>query len=232
MANFIKIGCIRVDKDYKDPESKIYGRLTTIGPRFLLPRGKKVYHRAYVVCQCECGSCTVVDSLKLKSGHTQSCGCLQSERTSAANTKHGMRDVPEYTVWNNMRRRCNYKGSGRYYCYGARGITVCPEWDNIDDGFQNFYNHMGPRPSPRHEIERKNVNGNYCPENCCWLPKEDQARNKRATVNITYNDKTQCVTAWAEELGVNAETLYSRIKSGWSVEKVLTTPVKKRTVAK
>ncbi len=129
-------------------------------------------------------------------------------------------DIPEYKVWQGMRDRCLNSGADCYPRYGGRGIRICERWDS----FQNFYADMGPRPSSTHSIERKDNTGNYCPENCCWATKKDQGRNKRSNRNITYQGKTQCIAAWAEEFGVNPAMIWFRLSRGWTPEKAISTP--------
>jgi hypothetical protein len=82
----------------------------------------------------------------------------------------------EYRIWAGIKQRClNPKGTA-YHDYGGRGIRVCERWAS---SFENFYADMGARPTPRHSIERKNVNGDYRPDNCFWATPDVQARNKR-----------------------------------------------------
>lgn len=224
MSEYIVTHGIRIAKDFI-PET--FGRLTTVGPRFMLPIGKKGIKRPYQVCKCECSEVyRLVLVGSLTSGKTKSCGCYHSEQTIKSRTKHGKRYSLTYRSRDAMIQRCTNPKDKSYPDYGGRGITVHPDWLDVQMGFQNFYDDMGPRPSARHEIERKDVNGNYCPENCEWVTREQQARNKRNNKIITYEDKTQCLAAWAEETGIKRETISARLHRGWSVEKALTTQAK------
>lgn len=135
--------------------------------------------------------------------------------------RHGKRQLPEYQVWLRMKGRCHTKTDKRYELYGARGIKVCKAWRN---SFETFYNDMGPRPSDKHLLERKDNNKGYSPDNCTWATYHEQSRNKRNNVNISFRGKTQCVTDWAKETGISKGTIRQRINNGWSVEKALTVP--------
>ncbi len=224
MSEYIVVHGIRIAKDFT-PET--FGRLTTVGPRFMLPVGTGRKRRPKQVCQCACGNMSVACHNGLVSGKSRSCGCLQKEFTANINKNHGMCKAPEYRVWQAMKDRCYRKNSLDYPDYGGRGITVCDRWLEPDgQGFINFLADMGPRPSRKHSIERDDVNGNYCPENCRWATIEEQARNRRTNVNLTYNGKTQCLTDWSKETGLSHSTLRNRMKAGWSVEKILTHPAK------
>ncbi len=227
MSDYIVIHGIRIAKDFV-PET--FGRLTTVGPRFMLPHGKQGKSASRQVCKCTCGALLVVARSSLVTGNSISCGCFHREISSIIGknrAKHGMRKTPEYGVWSDMKKRCNNPNSFAYPDYGKRGISVCPEWDNANDGFQNFIAFMGPRPSTKHEIERKDNDGNYCPENCKWATRTEQTRNQRSNVNVTHNGKTQCLTAWAEELGMPYKTLWYRLTSGWTVDEAFSRPLKK-----
>lgn len=136
---------------------------------------------------------------------------------------HGLSGTPEYRVWVDMRRRCYNVKCKHYDNYGARGIIICDRWFN---SFENFYSDMGPRPSKKHSIDRIDVDGNYCPENCRWATKLEQDRNKRKTRFIDYNGKQTPVCELAEQFDIDRTTLFDRLERGWDIEKALTTPAR------
>lgn len=193
------------------------GRLTGIKPI-----GKDKNNSVLWECLCDCGNTAILRAALLKNGHTKSCGCLQRERASKACTTHGMRFSPEWRTWRHIKDRCYNPNTERYPHYGGRGIKVCDRWLN---SFENFYADMGKKPEG-YSIERINIDGDYSPENCKWIALRDQANNKKNNKFVTFKGKTQTVAQWAEELGFNKQTLYSRLNGyGWSVEKSLTTPI-------
>lgn len=93
-----------------------------------------------------------------------------------------------------MKRRCFDPKCHKYKNYGSRGITICDRWLDPVNGFQNFLSDIGPRPSKGYSIERIDVNGNYTPENCKWIPIKEQSYNKTNTyvipIGTTYNSLT------------------------------------------
>jgi len=133
-------------------------------------------------CKCICGKTLRVRETNLKAGHTNSCGCLRDENRDKAVTTHGLRNTPEYTSWNGIKKRCYNPVTDGFENYGGRGIAVCARWKN---SFENFYEDMGPKPSKQHSIDRIDNNGNYTPENCKWSTILEQADNKR-TVRWFY----------------------------------------------
>lgn len=224
MSNYIVVNGIRIASDF-EPET--FGRLTTIGPRFLLPRKHdKIRKDAHQVCQCECGTCKVVATRSLKEGGTTSCGCRQMDKNTERLTKHGDYGSLEYQSWNGAKNRCCNKQNKGYPRYGGRGIQMCDRWLDPENGYANFLADMGRRPSTKHSLDRIDVNGDYCPENCRWATITEQNRNTRAVRNLTYKGKTQCCTAWAEEYGISVAALYGRLEAGWDIEKALTYPVR------
>ena len=179
---------------------RVYSRLTVIDYA-----GKKSGHY-YWDCICKCESRRIVDGGDLRSGHTQSCGCYQKERTSEATTTHGMRSTPEYESWAHMKARCYNKSGKDYIRYGARGITVCDRWRN---SFENFYADMGDKPSPDLSIDRIDNNGNYSIDNCRWATKREQAINRRMrctnTSGITGVYWKKETNKWASAININGK---------------------------
>jgi hypothetical protein len=123
-----------------------------------------------------------------------------------------------------MKARCYRKQSKDYKDYGGRGIKVCDRWLG-DSGFENFFEDMGRRPSSDHSLDRIDVNGNYCLENCRWATISEQANNKRNNRNITYKGKTQNITQWGLEVGISETTLRYRLDRGWDIERAFTEPL-------
>lgn len=141
--------------------------------------------------------------------------------------KHGLNETRIYKTWVRMKVRCYNQNHDRYKNYGGRGITVCDEWKN---DFKKFYEWaMKNGYSDDLTIDRIDVNGNYEPSNCRWITNKEQCNNRRNNHFITYNGKTQTVSEWAEEIGLDYNTLLVRInRLHWDIEKALTTPLRGR----
>jgi hypothetical protein len=151
----------------------------------------------------------------------------------AVSRKHMMSHSPEYEVWGAILSRCFNKNTESYPSYGGRGITVCKRWQ---ESFQNFYEDMGPRPTAKHSIDRKENNGHYScgtceqcvangwPANCHWATMKVQSRNKRSNHKLTHNGETLTLMDWSIKTGIAFHTLSRRLTRGWTVEKALTTP--------
>jgi hypothetical protein len=200
---------------FKNLEGQIFGRLTVVSYA-----GKSNSKKSLWTCICECGNETTVMTFELTSTGTRSCGCLRKD----VHTTHGKCTSQEYRSWSAMLQRCCNENSESFARYGGRGILVCERWQN---SFENFLADMGCLPSKNHSIEREDNNGNYCIENCRWATRVEQARNTKRNRMLTHDGRTQCLAAWAEELGLHSRTLHNRIVRGkWSVERALTTPVK------
>lgn len=199
-------------KPHKDLTAQKFGRLTVL----------KYLGESKWLCKCDCGNYSTPIGYRLKNGITKSCGCLQRDIVSKQSTKHGMSDKRIYSIWRNMKQRCSNPNATKYEIYGGKGIEVCNEW--LD--FMNFYNWaMANGYNDNLSIDRIDGNKGYTPENCRWVTYKVQGNNTEQNHILTYKGKTQNVTQWAEELGIDSNTLNTRISRGWNIEKALTTPV-------
>lgn len=178
-------------------------------------------------CLCICGKTHYLLRDSLIRGHTKSCGCLTQAYRKEASVRKGpsASSKPEYAVWAQMKQRCQNPNCPMFYLYGARGIGVCPEWQN---SFQQFLFDLGPRPSSRHSLDRVDNCSGYSPSNCRWATAKQQSRNTRRTLFLTLSGVTKSMSDWAEtlhvELGLTIVTIRQRKKRGWTDTRTLTTP--------
>ena len=128
------------------------------------------------ICDCDCGKTVTIVGSNLKSSMSKSCGCLRDDKLLDRVTTNGLRYTPEYGVWLNMKDRCNNSNALDYHYYGGRGIKLCVEWEH---DFTAFYKDMGERPVKGYQIDRRDSNLGYCKDNCRWIPKLINDRNKR-----------------------------------------------------
>ena len=178
-------------------------------------------------CQCDCGNITYVSSGNLKSGHAISCGCAGSRNTiGRRSTTHGMTHTRLHSIWAGMKRRCYNSHEANYLDYGGRGIKMCPEWK---ESFEAFYNwSITHGYSKKLSIDRIDVNGDYSPDNCKWSTEIEQSNNRRNSVFIAYNGKTQTLAEWCREFDVPYYLFHNRLRRGWSVERTFTEPSRER----
>lgn len=134
-----------------------------------------------------------------------------------------------WRIWNGMKRRCLRPNEPRYKDYGGRGITIAPEWLNFDNFAEWALAHGY---TDELTIERVDVNGNYCPENCKWATMEEQRKNTRETLWVEYHGETVRLQDLVETAVVSYDTVHDRIyKRGWDIELALTTPSDKDRVS-
>lgn len=182
-------------------------------------------------CRCECGTVADVIENNLARGKSKSCGCYQREVTVERSTKHGHAgrgsNSPEYWSWLGMRDRCYDSRHKDYHRYGGRGIKVCDRWLG-DRGFINFIADMGEKRTPDLTLDRREVDGDYAPENCRWADRDTQIENRSVTLWFEFEGRRLTLKQWAEEIGCGYDTLYNRLVTlGWSVEKAIMTPIRK-----
>ncbi len=184
--------------------------------------------RRTAVCLCDCGRRTTVFIANLRNGHTLSCGCLKAQGTTAT---HGMSKTRLYTKWSGMISRCEDSKGASYRHYGGRGITVCQEWRKSFVAFRDWALANGYREGLT--IERKDVNGNYEPGNCTWIPRAQQAHNKQSSQRLTYDGRTLTLAQWTRDpvCSVSVAAIQYRLRVGKTPEIAVTAPVRSRARA-
>jgi len=197
---------------------QVFGRLSVVAVVSKAAHGKTV-----LKCMCSCGKETQTTVQCLLRGWTKSCGCLR-RGGGTGNRTHGMCSSITYVSWRSMVQRCTNRRNPRYHDYGGRWITVCDGWLK----FENFYKDMGPRPSKDHSLDRKDNDGPYCKDNCRWATKKEQNNNQRNSRLVTHSGETRTVSQWAASVGMHTSVLVRRLNLGWTMDKALTEPVKKR----
>lgn len=201
-----------------DLTGKSFGRLVVL---HRMPKSHGNSNTRWL-CLCECGTERVVAGSSLRSGDTYSCGCLRRETTAARNRTHGRSRSKVYTAWISIRDRCYNKADSRYHDYGGRGITVCRRWN---DSFESFLEDVGEPPTPKHSIDREDVNGNYEPGNVRWSTPTEQANNTRSNRVYTFRGETRSLAEWARILGFKYRCLYSRVvRDGIDFEEAVSYP--------
>lgn len=123
----------------------------------------------------------------------------------------------EYNAWRHALSRCRNPNTHQFKDYGGRGIKVCERWLV----FANFLADMGPKPTPKHTIDRINNDGNYEPGNCRWATRKENNNNTRRSRRIEFNGERLTLQAWAERVGITAGTMHTRLKT-WPLDKALT----------
>ena len=191
----------------KDLTGRRFGKLTVIEYK-----GSNKGTGSLWLCKCDCENEKIITSRNLLNGTCKSCGCYFKE--NPPHITHNLYYTKLHNIWIGMKSRCYNQNNKRYKTYGAKGIVVCDEWQE----FQTFYNwamnHGYNSNAKRGEctIDRIDVNGNYCPENCRFITIKKQQRNKTNTRYINYNDKIYCLAELAEMLNLNYKYLWQKLK--------------------
>lgn len=212
-SNTVKLG-----QNCKDITGQSFGRITV-----LRPAGRNRFRHIMWHTICTCGNGLIVSGKSLRNGKTTSCGCYHRERMIECNTTHGKSDAPEYRAWCGMKSRTLNQNEPNHKHYGGRGITVSDRWMR---SFPDFLLDMGPRPSPKHSIDRINNDGNYEPGNCRWATQREQCNNKRSNRRLKYNGEHLTISEWARRFGIRPQSIIDRLdRLGWTIEAALTSPI-------
>lgn len=207
-----------MNEKYKDEKwiGKKFGMLTV---RKAVPHtslnGTKEWYWEVV---CECGSVKVVKPYELTHSKIVSCGCYRKTRVSATKT-HGDSRKHLHNIWCGINKRCRH-----HKLYAGRGISVCAEWGAYEN-FKKWALTNGYKDGLT--IERIDVDGDYCPQNCKWIELGKQARNRTNTFWVEYDGKTISLAEAAELAGLPYKQVHYRIRHGWSVYDALHTPLRK-----
>lgn len=196
-----------------DLTGRKFGRLTAIS------RAPNLGHHTQWNCVCVCGQRTVVGQNHLKAKRISSCGCLRNEMLSARSLTHGNTrgqkgdhslHTPEYRAWSHAKARCNNRNDSKFPQYGGRGIRMCKTWEG---DFSAFLKDMGSRPDGM-TLERKDVDGDYSPDNCIWASLKRQSRNKQNTAWVVWRGVRMSLSDVADTVGLDYKKLHSlcRIK--------------------
>lgn len=210
-------GCKVTDFSGEDLTGKKYGRLTVL--RFKEIKKTGVGKRYLWECQCECGKKSIVAGDVLKNGNTRSCGCLAVETRGKASITHGKRHTALYGLWCSMKGRCGNPNNKSYKFYGARGISVCSEWEN---NFQSFYDWaMANGYKAGLQLDRIDTNGNYCPENCRFITQKENENNRRDNVIVDYQGTRCTLSQFAEQNELDYDRLrYLYVQCGLSIDEI------------
>lgn len=193
----------------KDLTNNIFGKLTALT---YLRRDVKTYW----VCKCDCGNIKEVLSSNLVRGLSRSCGCSVNRQL----IRHNMYGTKIHQSWRSMKARCNASPTEKQYKnYGARGIIFCKEWDS----FEGFYKDMKEGYIEGYTLERKDVDKGYDKDNCIWVPRSEQNKNKKSTPRFQTIWGYITIHEAIKFSGLTHATIIGRRSRGWSDEQIFKT---------
>lgn len=189
--------------------------------------GKTNNGNAKWLCECDCGNTKSVASWSLRSGKTQSCGCIKKEQNKESCTTHGEASGNNktrlYKIWSGIKTRCyNQSRYDSYKKYGARGISMCDDWKTSYESFRDWALKNGY--NDQLTIDRINPKGSYCPNNCRWANQKQQQNNRTNNHYITFRGETKTMAEWSELAGFGRSVIQHRLERNWSVENALLEP--------
>jgi len=142
-----------------------------------------------------------------------------------AHTSHGLSKTRFWSIFINMQTRCNNAKTRNYHLYGGKGVRVLWEKfeDYRDDMYASFLEHVAKHGEKNTTIDRIDVNGNYCKENCRWATYKEQGRNTTQNRPLEFDGKSQTIGAWSEDFGISVSQIRKRLSWGWSIKEAITT---------
>jgi len=159
-------------------------------------------HKARWLCKCDCGNTKAINGVDLRSGNSGSCGCRTRLKTVERSITHGATKdgnfLGAYRSWRSMKQRCDNPKAVNYERYGGLGIRYCEAWAD----FEAFYADMGDRPEG-FSIDRIDPRLGYSPDNCRWIPNNEQAKNQRKTVRVVLDGEQMIQADAARRLEVH-----------------------------
>ena len=201
---------------YKDLTGQRFGRLTVLSYAF------SKNGQTYWKCVCDCGNTLITQRSSLIRGDTKSCGCYNADKQKT----HGMRKTRLYNIWSLIKARCERETCPAYKNYGGRGIKIFLDWHSFTEFLQWSLNNGY---SDDLTIDRIDVNGNYEPENCRWIPMNEQKYNKRGSLYY-FGEPLKLAS---KRLGISYKLVWKYKKQERTVEesvlKALSTKIKKIT---
>lgn len=171
-----------------------------------------------IVGLCDCGVRKTYLWLNVKRGKSKSCGCSIK--------KHGLHNHNIYHVWEDMCSRCyNSTSNESYLRYGGRGVTVCDEWKNNPKSFYDWALDKWEKglQLDKDKLAPGQVGKLYCPEYCCFLTPKENAQYRENTIKFEHEGDLYSIRQLSDKYGIKYSTFRSRIKSGWSLEEILST---------
>lgn len=205
-------GCMKIkrDKPNIDITGQRFGRL--VATEWVGSKKRGEYKTAVWKCRCDCGTVKEIARTDLMSGRVVSCGCRKLEYV----TKHGGYKDRLYNIWSGMRDRCNNPHNRYYQDYGARGISICDEWNDYgvfkEWAYKNGYDESAVFQECT--IDRIDVNGDYEPSNCRWVSILVQANNTRRTIKVEMDGEIKSVKQWCAFFNCKYGTALSRKNRG------------------
>lgn len=190
------------------------------------PVGKDKHRNILWKCKCDCGNECIVPAGRLRGGHTNSCGCLSRDNVIKRNTRNftTLRSKNErlYYRWAGIKQRCTNPNHSRYKDYGGRGITICDEW-LFYEPFYAWAMENGYEEGL--EIDRINNNIGYSPDNCRFVNRISNSRNKRNNVFLELNGRRFTISEWSEISGIDQKIIQKRLKRGWDAGAAIFAPL-------